>query len=89
MKSRVATDPTSWAYQASIHGSYDDPAAPGGTRHGGFFFLSWHRMYLYWFEHPARYQRGGVDQALSILLPYWNYETQADGLAQRISGPRR
>ena len=55
MKSRPASDPTSWLFQANIHGT--DDAVPDGTsdvwntcQHGSFFFLSWHRMYLYFFE---------------------------------------
>src|SRR5262249_27419937 len=57
MKSRPLTDPTSWLYQANMHGTTAPP--PAGAlwnqcQHGSFFFLSWHRMYLYYFERIVR-----------------------------------
>ena len=74
MKSRPASDPTSWLFQANIHGT--DDAVPDGTsdvwstcQHGSFFFLPWHRMYLYFFERILRASSG--DDYFS--LPYWNY----------------
>ena len=56
MKSRPASDPTSWLYQANMHGTYDTPAlqAWNSCQHGSYFFLSWHRMYLYYFERILR-----------------------------------
>jgi hypothetical protein len=72
MKSRPVTDRTSWLYQANIHGT--SGAAPKGAnwnqcQHGSFFFLSWHRMYLYWFERIVRKACGNN----AFALPYWNY----------------
>ena len=78
MKSRPASDPTSWLFQANIHGT--DDAVPDGAsdvwntcQHGSFFFLSWHRMYLYFFERILRASSGDDDFA----LPYWNYSVPA------------
>jgi tyrosinase len=72
MKTRSATDPTSWVYQANMHGTYS-PAPTGAVwnqcQHGSFFFLSWHRMYLYWFERIVRKACGNP----AFALPYWNY----------------
>ncbi|MGH2706876.1 MAG: tyrosinase family protein [Actinomycetota bacterium] len=76
MQSRDPTDPTSWIYQANIHGTYD-PTPPGADwnqcQHASWFFLPWHRMYIYWFERIVRSividQGGPADWA----LPYWNY----------------
>lgn len=77
MQRREEADPTSWTYQASVHGSYA-PVPQGATwnecQHGSWFFLPWHRMYLYYFERIVRSvvvaQGGPVDWA----LPYWNYD---------------
>jgi tyrosinase len=75
MKSRPSSDPTSWAYQANIHGTLlaqgQWPAdAPFATcEHKTIFFLSWHRMYVYYFERIVRAASGNPDFA----LPYWNY----------------
>jgi len=74
MKSRPATDPTSWLFQANIHGTYD-PTPPQFAdvwktcQHGSFFFLSWHRMYLYFFERILR----SASEDNAFALPYWNY----------------
>jgi tyrosinase len=76
MQSRQASDPTSWTYQANIHGTYDMPLAQGWAQcqHGSFFFLSWHRMYLYYFE---RILRAACNQGMNFALPYWNYSDPA------------
>ena len=67
-----ATNPRSWAYQAAIHGTVATPVqtAWNTCQHGNFFFLSWHRMYLYWFEQIVRTMSGDCSWA----LPYWNYK---------------
>jgi hypothetical protein len=66
MKSRADSNPTSWRFQANIHGTFDTPAQPTWNRcqHGSFFFLSWHRMYLYFFERILRAASGNQDLAL-------------------------
>jgi len=86
MQSRPETDPTSWSYQAHIHG-FPAPgedsacAAPtsvpqpawGSCQHGSFFFLAWHRMYLYYFERILRQAAGDP----TLTLPYWDYSPAA------------
>ena len=64
-------DPTGWIYQANIHGTFDTPVrtAWNSCRHNSYFFLSWHRMYLYHFERILRKATGDN----SFNLPYWNY----------------
>jgi hypothetical protein len=72
-------DPRSWAYQAAIHGSYRTPPDRQAQRswnqcqHASFFFLSWHRMYIYFFERILRAASGDPD----LALPYWNYSDSA------------
>jgi hypothetical protein len=74
MKNRPASNPTSWRFQANIHGTFDTPAHPTWNRcqHGSFLFLSWHRMYLYFFERILRAASGDPD----LALPYWRWNVQ-------------
>jgi hypothetical protein len=75
MMSRAATDPTSFRFQANIHSTNDSPTTPAETagwnqcNHGSFYFLSWHRMYLYMFERILRAASGDPN----LTLPYWNW----------------
>jgi hypothetical protein len=88
MKKRPIADPTSWRYQAAIHDyvrQFDPLATPGDVlpsrgaaefwaqcQHFSWFFLSWHRMYLFYFEQIVSAtikQLKGPEWA----LPYWNY----------------
>src|ERR1700742_2170225 len=74
MKALPSHDPLSWAYQAAIHGTtLPPPALPAWDtcEHGTLEFLSWHRMYLYWFERIIRKKSGDPNFA----LPFWNYES--------------
>jgi tyrosinase len=75
MKARATSDPTSWAYQADIHGTTEEPSqvAWATCQHGSYYFLSWHRMYLYYFERILRAASGDD----SLTLPYWDY-TRSD-----------
>jgi hypothetical protein len=85
MQSRAFNNPTSWIYQANMHGFpttsslcpvIGTPQDAWSTcQHGSFFFLAWHRMYLYYFE---RILRASIRQAISnptyeFALPFWNY----------------
>ena len=72
MKSRDPKDPTSWQFQADIHGtlSGSDPLF-NQCEHGTIQFFTWHRAYLYFFERILRAASG--DPWLS--LPYWNWTT--------------
>ncbi|HMH34081.1 MAG TPA: tyrosinase family protein, partial [Puia sp.] len=56
MKTRPITDPTSWDYQANMHGTDEAKLLPlwATCQHGSYYFLSWHRMYLYFFERIVR-----------------------------------
>ena len=71
MKARPATDPTSWVYQAKMHAVDSGTAAAlqDQCQHRQFFFMSWHRMFTYYFERILRKASGNS----SFTLPYWNY----------------
>ena len=76
MKSRPTNDPTSWAYQAAIHGTTLTPTqtAWNTCQHNITHFFSWHRMELCFFERILRKASG----LPSLGLPYWNYSDSAD-----------
>jgi tyrosinase len=75
MRERPASDPTSWSYQASIHGSEASPAKPlwNECQHKSWFFLPWHRMFLYHFEQIVRATVAATGGPDDWALPYWNY----------------
>lgn len=80
MKSRGPLDPTSWTYQAAIHGTSATPVQTAWStcQHNTTFFLSWHRMYLCFFERILRKASGMP----GLGLPYWNYSDAADATAR-------
>jgi hypothetical protein len=82
MQARPVADRTSWAYQAGIHGSWNAPPA-GATwndcQHQSWFFLSWHRMYLYFFERIVRKAVLDAGGPADFALPYWNYDRPFPG----------
>jgi tyrosinase len=76
MQAQASIDPTSWAFQAAIHGSLSASPSPewNQCRHQSWYFLPWHRMYLYYFERIVRQHvivNGGPSD---WALPYWNYD---------------
>lgn len=76
MQALPSSNPLSWTYQAAIHGTI----LPGSMtswnmcQHGNYFFWSWHRMYLYWFERIIR--KMAADPCWT--LPYWNYTSVSE-----------
>lgn len=80
MKARPATNPTSWAYQAAIHGTVATPVqtAWNTCQHNITFFMSWHRMYVCFFERILRKASGMP----GLGLPYWNYSDATDANAR-------
>lgn len=76
------TDPTSWLFQAAIHGTIVKAESELARKHwnqcthGSWFFVSWHRIYVYYFEEIVRSQiekLHGSEAAEAWALPYWNY----------------
>ena len=63
MKALPAGDGRNWTKQALIHNNH--------CTHGNWWFLPWHRAYLFNFEAICRKLTGNNDFA----LPYWNWTT--------------
>src|SRR5690349_14864997 len=63
MKALPASDGRNWTKQAEIHNNH--------CTHGNWWFLPWHRAYLFNFEAICRKLTGNNDFA----LPYWNWTT--------------
>ena len=84
MKALPTSNPLSWAYQAAIHGtSLPGPNPAWNTcEHGTYFFLSWHRMYLWYFERIIR----KMSKHPNWALPFWNYES---GTERKLPEPFR
>jgi tyrosinase len=86
MQARDDDDPTSWQYQAHVHGMPDGGQPDrfrGQCQHNSWFFLPWHRLYLYWFEQivlAAVQAHPDVDDDTKAAwaLPYWNYTPGGD-----------
>ena len=76
MQRRPASDPTSWTFQAAIHGTHATHPLPGQNQcqHATWFFVSWHRMFLYYFERIVRAAVVDAGGDAGWALPYWNYE---------------
>jgi len=67
-------DPRGWTYQAAIHGTYASPTQPAWNTcpHHSYYFFTWHRAFLYYFERIVRAASG----VPSFGLPYWNYSIE-------------
>ena len=59
--------------QTFIASNADETATWCRCEHGTDQFLTWHRMYLWYFERVLQEAAGD----LSLRLPYWDYETNA------------
>lgn len=70
MKALDPADQRHWRKQAEIHGAI--LGSFGSCRHGSWYFLPWHRAYLFAFEEIVRELSGNEDFA----LPYWDWSTQ-------------
>lgn len=75
MKARPESDPTSYAYQANIHGTYSAPLPlQNQCEHESWFFFPWHRIYLYYFERIVRQAVVDSGGPADWTIPYWNYD---------------
>jgi tyrosinase len=75
MKARDSSDPTSWSYQAAIHGTHAAQTKPlwNGCQHGTWFFVAWHRMFIYYFEQIVRAAVVQAGVSSDWALPFWDY----------------
>ncbi|HEY5048025.1 MAG TPA: tyrosinase family protein [Rhizomicrobium sp.] len=79
MMGRPNFDVTSYSFQANIHATYDSPfwsnqkESWNQCQHGSYYFFSWHRMYLYFFDRILRAAAGDP----KLVLPYWNWTDPA------------
>lgn len=83
-------DPTCWRYFAEVHGA-DLPEGnwPAGVKwdecqHGSWYFLPWHRIYLYHFESTLRRRIIALGGPADWALPYWNYSDASNPDALRL-----
>ncbi len=74
MQGLPSTNPLNWNNFANIHGI--GPAPPSGSnplwnacQHGSWWFLPWHRMYLWFFERAIQKLSGDM----TFALPFWDY----------------
>jgi tyrosinase len=88
MKSRTTTDPTSWIYQAAIHETARDPNPLPRfwtqCQHSSWFFLPWHRMYLFYFEQIVATTIATLGGPADWSLPYWNYSDPTNTDATKL-----
>lgn len=80
--------PIGWKYQAYIHGVppaiKEDRRAWDTCQHSTWFFLSWHRMELYFFERILKAMSGDA----TLTLPYWNFSVPPAGMDPKMFGAR-
>jgi Common central domain of tyrosinase len=64
-----------------MHATYATPAMAdwNGCQHGNWFFLPWHRIYLYFFERIVRAAVTAAGGPTDFALPYWNYNLPSPG----------
>jgi tyrosinase len=76
MMARPASDPTSWSYQAAMHGTHATQTRTlfNECKHGTWFFLPWHRMFIYYFERIVRAAVVEAGGSAHWTLPFWDYE---------------
>lgn len=100
MKKRKTTDPTSWNYQAAMHGfnarlpfwqgqgPFPDQATQdefwNKCQHGSWFFLPWHRMYLAYYEQIVAQTVVDLGGPKGWTLPFWNYSDSSNPNARTI-----
>ena len=100
MKRRATTNPTSWNYQAAMHGFRANlPLWQGAgpfpgqaeqnqfwnqCQHQTWFFLPWHRMYLAFFEEIVRQTVVDLGGPQNWALPFWDYSDSTNPNARTI-----
>src|ERR1700722_3152693 len=73
MQRRSIEEPTSWLYQAAIHGHEPESERSqywNQCQHGSSFFLPWHRGYIAWVEQTIAAAVKQFGRATSSALAY-------------------
>ena len=76
MKQRGIDDPTSWQFQANVHGATPEGQRPGvwdQCEHQTWYFLPWHRAYVYCWESLVQEAIVELSGPAGWSLPFWNY----------------
>jgi hypothetical protein len=88
MQALPLTDSRSWTYQGAIHGIAGTQPPAGAPwnecQHSTWYFLPWHRSYLYQFERIVRSFVVAAGGPADWALPYWNYEAQGANSLPRV-----
>jgi tyrosinase len=85
MRHKHEADPTSWRYQANVHGVLRKNPRPGAwdqCEHQTWFFLPWHRAYLYCWESIVQATIVELHGPPDWSLPYWNYSDDRNSNAR-------
>src|SRR6516165_1376271 len=100
LQNRPVTDPTSWRYQAAVHGylraidpnptnvpfpsSADQRDFWNQCQHQTWYFLPWHRAYLACFEQIVAASVVKLGGPPGWALPYWNYSDPTNNNQARL-----
>jgi Common central domain of tyrosinase/Polyphenol oxidase middle domain len=82
MMNRPTTVTTSYNFQASMHGTElpmtttEEMTSWDQCQHNSFYFFSWHRMYIYFFDRILRAAAASAGYQ-NVVLPYWNWQDPA------------
>ncbi len=76
MKKRPAEDPLSWTFQANMHGTVKQNESWDWCMHKNWWFLPWHRGYVYYFERIIR----KMSDDDGFRLPYWAWEKEGENV---------
>ncbi|MBM3810041.1 MAG: hypothetical protein FJW20_00230 [Acidimicrobiia bacterium] len=68
-----ANDPRGWMQQANVHCFQCGGNPAGSDIHQSWFFLPWHRAYLYYHERIL----GRLINDMSFRLPFWDWDLPA------------
>ena len=106
MQPRLINDPTSWSFQAAVHG-YDATLYPhlrsneklpapniqktywDNCQHASWWFLPWHRIFLYLFEKMCRDAISKAGGPSDWALPYWDYSHPSSAFQRTLPKPFR
>jgi tyrosinase len=88
LQARPVSEPTSWTYLAAVHGRFPSGQKPrfwDQCQHQTWYFLPWHRGYLWWFEQIVRAAIAELNGPHATwALPYWNYSHEGRANARTI-----